>query len=168
MAQPIVVKFDGTNYSQWSFMMKIFLKGRGFWKYVTGDITCPIESGYSFTQWEIDNNKIMTWISNTVSTSINLQFSKFDTAKEIWDFFANRYNQTNFALKYKLELDIRNLKQQPGQSVADFHSQMSQIWDQLALMEPNWTHDAELYYKFREEYRLVQFLMALRDDFEFI
>lgn len=26
--------------------------------------------------------------------------------------------------------------------------------------------DAELYYEFREETRLVQFLMALKDDFE--
>ncbi|GMY14910.1 Zinc finger, CCHC-type [Fagus crenata] len=45
---------------------------------------------------------------------------------------------------------------------------MSVLWDQLALMEPKWTVDAELYYQYREETRLVQFLMALQDDFESI
>jgi len=115
---------------------------------------------------EIENQKIMTWIANTVDHSISMQFSKLETAKAIWDFLSNRYNQTNFALKYKLEMDIRNLKQQPGQSVSYFHLQMSVIWDQLALMEPKWTVDAGLYEQYREETRLVQFLMALRDDLE--
>lgn len=115
---------------------------------------------------EIENQKIMTWIANTVDHSISMQFSKLETAKAFWDFLSNRYNQTNFALKYKLEMDIRNLKQQPGQSVSDFHLQMSVIWDQLALMEPKWTVDAGLYEQYLEETRLVQFLMALRDDFE--
>ena len=81
---------------------------------------------------EIENQKIMTWIANTVDHSISMQFSKLETAKAFWDFLSNRYNQTNFALKYKLEMDIRNLKQQPGQSVSYFHLQMSVIWDQLA------------------------------------
>ena len=70
--------------------------------------------------------------------------------------------------QYKLKLDILNLKQQPKQSVADFYSQISLIWNQLALIEPNWTHDAGLYYQFHEEFRLVQFLMTLRDEFEFV
>ena len=85
-----------------------------------------------------------------------------------WDFHIKRYNQINFALKYKLELDIHNLKSQPEQSMTDFHFQMSLIWDQFVLMAPNWTHDANLYYQFREEFCLVQFLMALRDEFEFV
>ncbi|KAG5534298.1 hypothetical protein RHGRI_022431 [Rhododendron griersonianum] len=55
---------------------------------------------------------------------------------------------------------------QLGQSVSYFYSEMPIIWDELTLMEPQQTVDAELYYEFREETRLVQFLMALKDDFE--
>ncbi|CAB4272913.1 unnamed protein product [Prunus armeniaca] len=43
---------------------------------------------------------------------------------------------------------------------------MSVIWDQLALTEPQWTVDAPLWDTYREETRLVQLLMALRDEFE--
>ncbi|ERN12950.1 hypothetical protein AMTR_s00050p00226130 [Amborella trichopoda] len=61
-----------------------------------------------------------------------------------------------------------NLRQQKGQSVSDFNSEMTIIWDQLALMEPQWTNDAEIYYKYHDESHIVQFLMALQDDFKSI
>lgn len=87
-----------------------------------------------------------------------MQFKNFDNAKEVWDFLSTLYNQTNFACKYKLEMDIRIMKQQKGQSVSNFHSQMSFIWDQLALTEPKLTVDTDLYYQYQlilEETRLV-------------
>ncbi|XP_026384817.1 uncharacterized protein LOC113280406 [Papaver somniferum] len=58
------------------------------------------------------------------------------------------------------------MKQQMDHLISDFHSEMSIIWNQLALMEPNWTTYIELWQKYREESRLVQLLMELRDDFE--
>jgi hypothetical protein len=156
--------------------MRNFLKGKGLWKYVTGEKTCPkklegqkvADFESKVEEWEMNNSKIVTWIANTVITSISMQLGKFETAKEVWDFLARRYVQTDFARRYKLELDLASLKQKTGQSISDFHSEMSVLWDQLALMEPKKTVDAELYYQCREETRLVQFLMALQDDFESI
>ena len=43
---------------------------------------------------------------------------------------------------------------------------MSDLWDQLALTEPAELQAFTHYIARREEQRLVQFLMALRDDFE--
>lgn len=39
---------------------------------------------------------------------------------------------------------------------------------QLQLMEPQWITYLSMWENFREEMRLVQFLMALRDEFEHI
>ncbi|KAM7469100.1 hypothetical protein LguiA_007283 [Lonicera macranthoides] len=163
---PIIVKLDGNNYNHWSMLFRNFLKGKGLWKYVTGKESCPMETDAKFEEWEINNNKILTWLANTVIPSISIQLGRCTTAKKAWDFLAQRYVQTNFAKKYKLEQDIRSLQQQPGQTVSDFHSSMCLIWDQLELMEPQWTVDMNLWETFREETRLVQFLMALRDEFE--
>ncbi|XP_026405366.1 uncharacterized protein LOC113300357 [Papaver somniferum] len=95
-----------------------------------------------------------------------MQLTGFEEAKEAWDFLAKRYTQVDFAQRYKLEQDIRALEQQPEQTISDFHSEMSIVWNQLALMEPKWTVDVELWQKYREESRLIQLLMALRDKFE--
>ncbi|KAM1795338.1 hypothetical protein ACFX11_035703 [Malus domestica] len=43
---------------------------------------------------------------------------------------------------------------------------MTSLWDQLALTEPKGLGTMELYRQYREEQRLVQFLMPLRDEFE--
>ena len=43
---------------------------------------------------------------------------------------------------------------------------MSNLWDQLALTEPMSLQSHVDYLARREQLRLVQFLMALRDDFE--
>ena len=75
------------------------------------------------------------------------------------------YTQSNFAKQYQLEFDIRAL-QQNNLSVQEFYAAMSDLWDQLALTEPDVLKAFKPYIDRREEQRLVQFLMALRSDFE--
>ncbi|KAK3008451.1 hypothetical protein RJ639_013548 [Escallonia herrerae] len=60
------------------------------------------------------------------------------------------------------------MRQEPGQSINTFLSQMHSIWDQLALSEPKWDYnvDNQKFTIHRDRQRLVQFLMALTDDFE--
>ena len=64
-----------------------------------------------------------------------------------------------------MEIDIRAL-QQRNMSVQEFYSTMTDLWDQLALTELNELKACDAYIARREEQRLVQFLMALRNDFE--
>ncbi|KAK2973102.1 hypothetical protein RJ640_009754 [Escallonia rubra] len=60
------------------------------------------------------------------------------------------------------------MRQERGQSINSFLSQMHSIWDQLALSEPKWecNADNQQFTTHRDRQRLVQFLMALIDDFE--
>ncbi|RHN70428.1 putative transcription factor interactor and regulator CCHC(Zn) family [Medicago truncatula] len=111
------------------------------------------------------NSKIITWINNSVDQSIGVQLAKYDTAKEIWDHLKRLYVQSNFAKRYQLESDIRALKQN-NMTIQEFYSAMTNLWDQLALMESNQLKAVKAYIDQREEQRLVWFLMALRDDFE--
>ncbi|XP_026415881.1 uncharacterized protein LOC113311255 [Papaver somniferum] len=171
--QHITAKLDGTNYTHWFFLMKSFLKGKSMWKYIDGTETKPKEStsiikdkgtetlASSLETWETNNHKIPTWIGNTLITSISMQLTSFEVAKDAWDFFSKRYTQINFAQRYKLEQDIRSMKQPLNQSISNFHSEMYVIWNQLALMEPKWINDLEIWEKYREDTRLVKLLMAL-------
>ena len=91
--------------------------------------------------------------------------AKDESTQKIWKHLKRLYVQSNFAKQYQLESDIRALVQN-NMGVQEFYLAMSDLWDQLAL-----TESAELlafapYIARRESQRLVQFLMALRDDFE--
>ncbi|GKE49401.1 hypothetical protein Tco_1480659, partial [Tanacetum coccineum] len=114
---------------------------------------------------EVDNSKIIIWINNSVTPSIGLQLANYETTKVVWDHLAKLYTQFNFAKQYQLEKDIRAL-QQNDTSIQDFYSSMSALWDQLALKKPATLSSFDPYIKRRKSQRLVQFLMALRQDFE--
>jgi hypothetical protein len=151
--------------------MKKNLKGKKMWSYVDGtsvkhtDETDATKYAAALETWDVNNSKIITWINNSVSQSIGVQLAKYDTAKEVWDHLKRLLVQSNFAKRYQLESDIRALKQN-NMTIQDFYSAMSNLWDQLALMESAELKAVKAYIDQREEQRLVQFLMALRDDFE--
>ncbi|KAJ9567342.1 LOW QUALITY PROTEIN: hypothetical protein OSB04_003308 [Centaurea solstitialis] len=140
------------------------------WGYVTGKASKPTDekaANYSLLvdSWETDNSKVITRINNSVAQSIGTQLAKYDTAKEVWDHLERLYTQSNFAKQYQLETDIRALRKNEL-SVQEFYAAMSDLWDQLALTESADLKAFKPYISRREEQRLVQFLMALRSDFE--
>jgi len=75
------------------------------------------------------------------------------------------FTQSNFAKQYQLENDIRALHQK-NMSIQEFYSAMKNLYDQLALTESAELKTCGAYIERREQQRLVQFLTALRSDFE--
>ena len=172
---------DGSNYNHWVEAMRGFLKGRRLWRYVTGDIVCPtaelidqLEEGTNaklidqLEEWDSKNHQIITWFRNTSVPGIHLQFGRFDTAKEVWDHLQHRYTSRGLSRRYQLLKELHDLKQTPGLGVFAFLAQMEAIWDQLAVCEPQLKHNSDVrrYAEYRDETRLIQFLMALTDDYE--
>ncbi|XP_073130006.1 uncharacterized protein [Henckelia pumila] len=137
--QSISVKLDGKNYAYWSYVMKNFLKGKKMWGYVAGTKNKPEDQKdgkfeEQLDAWEVNNSKIITWINNSVESSIGIQLAKYEMAEEVWDHLQRLYTQSNFAKQYQLEIDIRAL-QQKSMSIQKFYSAMTNLWDQLALTE---------------------------------
>ena len=58
------------------------------------------------------------------------------------------------------------MKQQPGQFVQNFYSDMVCLWDEIAELEPwrNYLSEVEKFYAYRDSHRLILFLIALLDD----
>ncbi|XP_026419743.1 uncharacterized protein LOC113315701 [Papaver somniferum] len=119
--QPITVKFDGTNYNHWSFLMRSFLKGKSMWKYIDGKAKKPAngvvitdkgkDTGEETAEsWEINNHKILTWLSNTVVTSISMQLTSFETAKDAWEFLSKREESRLVQLLMALRDDFETVR----------------------------------------------------------
>ena len=47
--QYVSVRLDGKNYSYWSYVMKIFLKGKKIWGYVSGTFVILRNINKSYT-----------------------------------------------------------------------------------------------------------------------
>ena len=95
-------------------MMRNFLKGKKMWGYVSGTFVQPknTDEGYAtlIDAWEANNEKIITWINNSIEYSIGTQLAKYETANEVWDHLQRLFTQSNFAKQYQLENDIRALQ----------------------------------------------------------
>ena len=176
VARPIIITLDGPNYIPWSQAMSSFLKGRKLWRYVTGDIKAPTQGAAEtptefivrLEEWDSKNHQIITWIRNTSIPSISLQFGRFDTAHTIWDFLATRYTTADLACQYQLLTSLCRQRQNPGQSISAFLPQIYSIWDQLTPSEPKWlcAGDSTLFATYRDQQRLILFLMGLSDIYE--
>ncbi|KAK3014566.1 hypothetical protein RJ639_010180 [Escallonia herrerae] len=156
--------------------MRSFIKGKKLWRYLTDDITIHVQTA-SKTQpkfverledWDSKNNQIIIWFCNTSVLSIYQQFGCYNTAKEIWDLLAHRYTTADLSRQYQLHNSLHWMKQEPGQSINRFFSQMHGIWDQLELSEPSWTcsEDSAHFIVYRDRFRLIQFLMSLTYAYE--
>ena len=175
-SRPIVITLEGPNYIPWSQAMSSFLKGRKLWRYVTGDITAPVQGTAEtpteyivrLEEWDSKNHQIITWIRNTSIPSISLQFGRFDTAHALWDFLATRYTTADLACQYQLLTSLCRQRQEPGQSISAYLPQIYSIWDQLTPSEPQWVSDvdATLFATYRDQQRLILFLMGLTDAYE--
>ena len=57
--------------------------------------------------------------------------------------------------------------QKTGQSIADFYSQTSTIWEQLFIADPPLvcSKDIELFVKYRDRRKFMHFMIGLLKDF---
>ena len=182
---------DGpTSYHAWSQNMTVFLKGRKLWRNVTGSILKPIPNPKSkaiateessktvvtiddyeecLEEWESIQSKILSWFINTFIPSIHNLLPYLETAEVAWKFLADHYNCTNdSSLEFHIKSKLYQMCQKTGQSIADFYSQTSTIWEQLFIADPPLvcSKDIELFVKYRDRRKFMHFMIGLLKDFE--
>jgi hypothetical protein len=86
-----------------------------------------------------------------------MQIANYNITQEIWEHL---YEKSNFAIRYKLKSDVRDLKW-INMTIHEFYSAMTNLWDQLTLNESAELKVVKAYTFQREEQNLVQLLMAL-------
>ncbi|XP_072076761.1 uncharacterized protein [Arachis hypogaea] len=163
--QPIPVILNGSNYAHWPTVTDISKDGASKSK---EDAEKEKDYAEKLEDWDSKNYQIITWFRNTSTPSIHFLFGHFKTAKEVWDHLAERYTISDLFHQYQLLKELHSLKQERGQAIFDFLAQMEIIWDQLTSCEPVLKDptDAKAYEDYRNRTRLIQFLMALTDDYE--
>ena len=122
-----------------------------------------------FRSWESIQSKILSWFINISIPSIHNLLHRLETSEAALKFLADRYNCTNdSSLEFHIESKFYQMCQEPRQSISDFYSQTSTMWEQLSTTDPPLvcSKDIELFVKYRDRRRFIHFMMGLREDFE--
>ena len=68
-----------------------FISGKGKRGYLTGKTKQPTEEDPEFTNWDIEDNMVQSWLLNSMTTSIGEKFFLHQTAHEIWEGARHTY-----------------------------------------------------------------------------
>ena len=138
--------------------MTVFLKSCKLWRYVVGLIPKPVpipkskattdadaskttvaEDDYEahLEEWESIQSKILSWFINTFVPSIHSLLPRLGTTAATWIFLCNQYNCTNdSSLEFHIEAKLYQMHQEICQSIFDYYSQTSSMWEQLSTADP--------------------------------
>ena len=92
-----------------------------------------------------------------------------ETGQAAWSFLTTRYNCTyDFALEFHIEVKLYQMRQESSQSISDYYSQTTSMWEQLTAADPplRYAEDIDLFAKYKDHRLFTQFMMSLREDFE--
>lgn len=85
------------------------LKGKGMWGHIDESSTGPTDND-ALTAWETKDAQIISWILDSIEPQMVNNLCLFSTAKAMWDYLKQIYNQHNAAKRFQLELDIASYK----------------------------------------------------------
>ena len=122
-----LIKFNGKNYTSWSYQFQVYLEGKEMWGLVSGGDPRPTEDEKKILSWNTKDAKIKTWILGSVEPQYILNLKPYKTSKEMWEYLKQVYHQGNSARQYQLELEIAQYSQGTS-SIQDYYTGFLNLW----------------------------------------
>ncbi|KAE8723356.1 MORC family CW-type zinc finger protein 3 isoform 2 [Hibiscus syriacus] len=95
-------KLNRNNFLQWSQSVKLFIRGRGKFGYLSGTTTKPAEEDEESERWEAENSMIMSWLINSMDPSVGRTYLFLPTAHDIWNAVNETYSDLGNAGQWAL------------------------------------------------------------------
>nr|GMC58077.1 Retrovirus-related Pol polyprotein from transposon TNT 1-94 [Ipomoea batatas] len=118
-------------------------------------------------RWHRVNNMVMSWILNSIHSSLANTVLYSTDAASTWTDLQERFSTANGPRIYEIEKRIATFSQRDA-SIADYHNHLSALWDELNQLVPPPKCSCSARHEYiaqMERRRLMQFLMGLRDTF---
>lgn len=82
---PTGVVLDESNYPTWSQLMEMRIGARNKSGFLTGKAVKPTTNEKALEAWITDDNKVRSWLIDSMSPTLMHHFIRLKTAAEIWD-----------------------------------------------------------------------------------
>nr|GME12870.1 UBN2_3 domain-containing protein [Ipomoea batatas]GME14534.1 UBN2_3 domain-containing protein [Ipomoea batatas] len=123
------------NYNPWVRAMTMALKGRNKFFFVDGSLPMPDVAHPDHTRWHRVNNMVMSWILNSIHSSLANTVLYSTDAASAWTDLKERFSTANGPRIYEIEKRIATFSQRDA-SIADYHNHLSALWDELNQLVP--------------------------------
>jgi len=110
---------------------------------------------------------VVSWLQNSISTSIRSSITFVDSARDIWLDLQDRFLHQNGICIYHLKNTLANLSQE-NDTVSVYYGKLKTIWDETLIYDPipscNCGAMKIIYDRYQRDY-IFQFLMGLNDSY---
>lgn len=147
----------------------MFICGKGKEDYLSDKSSVPAITDQKYKIWKAENNMVMSWLINSMTTEIGENFLLYSTAREIWEAVRETYSDSeNTSELFEIEGKLHELRQGDMQ-VTQYFTQLSRLWQQLHMFKNRkWdcTSDSLTYKKIVETKRVFKFLLGLNKELD--
>jgi len=162
---------NGDNYATWSRAMQRALRAKNKLAFITGTINQPTDQADPlFDLFERCNDMVVSWLQNSISTSIRSSIAFVDSARDIWLDLQDRFSHQNGPRIYQLKKTLANLSQE-NDTVSIYYGKLKTIWDETLIYDPipscNCGAMKIISDRYQQDY-VFQFLMGLNDSYSAI
>ncbi|XP_041001708.1 uncharacterized protein LOC121247419 [Juglans microcarpa x Juglans regia] len=128
--------FTTDNYANWSRAMRRALRAKNKLGFIFGAILQPTEPEDPLVElWECCNDMVVSWLQNSISSSIKSNVVFVDDAREIWLDLQNRFSRQNGPRIFKLKKNLSSIHQDHD-SVSIYYGKLKTLWDELSIYDP--------------------------------
>ena len=154
---------------EWSQSVKLYVQGKGKFGYLSGSTVQPKKSDEAYGTWEAENSMIMSWLVNSMETSLGRSYLFLPTASEIWSAVKETYSDLgNAAQLFEIKTRLRKARQ-GEKTVTQYYTDLRTLWQELDLYcnyEWSCPTGSTLYQKMVEKDRVFDFLAGLNKDLD--
>ncbi|XP_056171795.1 uncharacterized protein LOC130139257 [Syzygium oleosum] len=130
------IMLNGRSYLPWSRVVSIALGGRSKLGYVNGLIRAPASTDAKSAEWQANDNRVLSWLCNSMEYQIYEIFAYSEIAKSLWDSLQDMYgNIDNASRVFELQQDLAHTEQSPNQTFIEHLGNLKKKWDELRQPE---------------------------------
>ena len=125
---PSGIILDDTNFPLWSQLMEMPTGARNKFSFFTGATPKPPARDTKLETWLVDNNRVKSWLIDSINPILMQRYIRLQTTKEIWDavskMFYNGSDETQL-----FELNQRSFAiGQNGRSLSTYYNELVGIF----------------------------------------
>lgn len=128
---PTGVTLDDTNYPLWSQLMEMRIGARNEYGFLTGASKKPSTNEKEIETWLIDNNRVKSWLIDSMSPTLMRRFIRLQTATEIWEAVAKTfYDGTDETQLFELNRKSFNTRQN-GRTLPTYYNELVILFQEI-------------------------------------
>ena len=126
------ITLDDTNYPLWSQLMEMRIGGRNKSGFITGKTPKPTNCDEKALEaWLIDNNRVKSWLIDSMSPSLIRRFIRLQTAAEIWEAVGKTFfDGTDETQLFELNRRSFNTRQ-GGRALPTYYNELVSIFQEI-------------------------------------